>query len=135
MAQKTQIKKDKLGLYVIAGGWISRPFYGTIFKEGDEVKTHHFGGSTNAGVTFNQKELNFKNSENYEFWSTTGVTNDEYLKKEFYPSPARDINKSFDEILKSKTEWYKHNGKSLDFIYKKNNLNFKNRFKSDGKSR
>jgi len=47
MVQKTKIKKDSLGLYVIAGGYITRPFYGTIFKEDDIVKSHHFGGSIN----------------------------------------------------------------------------------------
>ena len=50
MAQTTSVKSDRFGLYVAAGGWKARPFFGTCFKEGDEVDTHHFGGSTKAGV-------------------------------------------------------------------------------------
>jgi len=48
---KNKIYKDFLGLYTICGGYISRPAWGTQFNEGDEVNTHHFGGSTMAGVT------------------------------------------------------------------------------------
>jgi hypothetical protein len=32
MAQTTKIKSDFLGLYVNAGSWAARPFYGTIFN-------------------------------------------------------------------------------------------------------
>lgn len=51
MSAITKIKRDKLGLYCKCGGWICRPFYGTKFIEGESVKSHHFGGSTIAGVT------------------------------------------------------------------------------------
>ena len=76
MAQNTTIKSDKFGIYVIAGGYITRPFYGTMFKEGDLVKTHHFGGSTNAGVTFREKEFKFNEKGLYEVWCTTDVNGD-----------------------------------------------------------
>ena len=84
---KTKIKKDDLGLYAICGGYISRPFYGTCFQEGDEVKTHHFGGSTKAGVTSLDKPEthNFKRNGQYEVWSTTGMDSVSYKKKNFEP--------------------------------------------------
>jgi hypothetical protein len=81
MAQLTKIKKDFLGLYVIGGGYICRPFYGTIFKEGDKVKTHHFGSSTDAGVTYPDQNFR-KNVGIYEIWSTTGTPSYEYGKNQ-----------------------------------------------------
>jgi len=78
MAQKTKVKEDFLGLYVLAGGYVARPFNGTRFKEGDEVKAHHFGGSTRAGVTISDQ--NFKRSGKYETWSTTGFSSPEFKK-------------------------------------------------------
>lgn len=66
MAQNTTIKSDKFGIYVIAGGYITRPFYGTMFKEGDLVKTHHFG----------EKEFKFNEKGLYEVWCTTDVNGD-----------------------------------------------------------
>lgn len=45
-----KIRKDFLGLYVSAGGYVSRPLGLTRFEESDKPKTKHFGGSTVAGV-------------------------------------------------------------------------------------
>lgn len=85
MAKVTKIKKDQLGLYTNCGGYVSRPFFGTQFKEGDEVKTHHFGGSTGGGVTSPDKPdtHNFKRDGVYEQWGTTGISETEYKKKSF----------------------------------------------------
>ena len=95
---KTKIKKDSLGLYVIAGGYIARPFWGTCFKEGDEVKSHHFGGSTRAGVTVtDRKEThNFKRKGQYENWCTTGLDSLKYKRGEFTQ-----------EQIERTTEWYR----------------------------
>ncbi len=63
-----KIKKDNEGLYLNLGGYVCRPVYGTMFNEGDEVKAHHFGGSTRVGVTFNESGFNFKyRKENHDF--------------------------------------------------------------------
>ena len=94
----TKIKKDDLGLYVIAGGYIARPFWGTCFNEGDEVKSHHFSGSTRAGVTVtDRKEThNFKWEGQYENWCTTGLDSQKHKKGEY----------TQEEIEKT-TEWYR----------------------------
>jgi hypothetical protein len=94
---KTEIKKDELGLYVIAGGYIARPFWGTCFKEGDVVKTHHFGGSTRAGVTITDKKKthNFKRGGQYENWCTTGLDSSKYKRGEYTQ-----------EQIKISTDWY-----------------------------
>ena len=100
-------------MYVTAGSWISRPFFGTRFKEGDEVKSHHFAVNTYAGVTFNKPEFKFNVGGKYEVWSTTGVTNHEYIKKEMYPNCCDDeVSKTFEEKLKSQFDWYLKNSKS-----------------------
>lgn len=109
-----KIYKDNLGLYTKACGWISRPFYGTMFKEGDTVRTHHFGGSTLAGVTFEGEK--FTKNGNHEFWSTTGINSYEY----------KDLSDSY---KKETTEWYKDHNRSLSKIYTKRNLEFKDKFK------
>lgn len=93
MSQKTTVKKDEIGLYVVAGGWICRPIHGTCFKENDKVKSHHFGGSTKAGVTI--LESNFKKGP-YEYWSTTGIF--AYKREE-----------SIEEEME-KIEWYTKHG-------------------------
>ena len=96
MSQKTTIKKDWLGLYVIAGGWIARPMCGTSFKEGDVVKSHHFGGSIEAGVT--TLNLQFRKIGTYEFWFTT-VINDDYNRKEIPEIFKRDFKKWEDYMV------------------------------------
>jgi len=131
MAQVTKIKKDELGLFVMAGGYISRAFYGTIFKEGDEVKTHHFGGSTNVGVTFNEKKFNFKsNNKNFEFWSTTGLHNLNHERKIFEPNKFSSLfgkkYTSFEEYVKLTTEWYQN--RNFSPLSKMHNNTFKERF-------
>jgi hypothetical protein len=133
MAQKTTIKKDHLGLYVIAGGYITRPFYGTKFKEGDEVKSHHFGGSTDAGVTYNEKEFNFRNGK-YEFWTTTGITQIE-LKEErkIRPNGYHDFDKgkSWEQIYQESYDFYKSHSKMLSFFREKHNRDFWNNLQSN----
>lgn len=109
MAQKTKIKKDFLGLYVIADNWISRPFYGTIFKEGDIVKSHHFGGSTKVGVTF--IDQNFKRNGKYETWCTTGIYNDEYINKKIkygFELLFGSTYNTFEEYMELQANWYKN---------------------------
>lgn len=110
MVQKTKIKKDSLGLYVIAGGYITRPFYGTIFKEDDIVKSHHFGGSIMAGVTF--IDQNFKKDGKYEIWVTTGITSYDYKDKKikYGFEYLFGVNyKTFEEYLEADANWYKKN--------------------------
>lgn len=94
----TKIKKDALGLYVIAGGYIARPFWGTCFKEGDEVNSHHFGGGTRAGVTVTERKEthNFKRKGQYENWCTTGLSAEKYRRGEFTQ-----------EEIKRTTDWYR----------------------------
>jgi len=111
MSQITKIKKDFLGLYVIAGGWICRPFFGTMFIEGDKVKSHHFGGSTKAGVTILTE--NFKRNGNYEYWSTTGT-----LEYEYSELSKKEITEKFN--------WYKNNADKV--VYNSLNKKFKEMF-------
>lgn len=112
MSQKTKVCKDELGLYVTAGGWIARPFYGTKFKEGDIIKTHHFGGSNVAGVTSVDKDgYNFKYNGIYERWCTTGIMADEYNKKTI-------------KELKKNNDWYEKMLTAQKIIYGEMNKNF-----------
>ena len=103
----TKIKKDFIGLYVVAGGQISRPFYGTIFKEGDEVKTHGFIGTVNAGVTYPHENFSYGN---YEVWGITGILN--YYYKETPPIELEEKTKAYERM-------------ALHSIYDKHNLEFK----------
>lgn len=123
MAQKTKIKKDFLGLYVIAGGWIARPFYGTIFKEGDIVKSHHFGGSTNAGVTILNQNFKRRNGR-YEVWCTTGIGSDDYLNKRVNHKVGSLFGTytTFEEYLEYMTNWYERN--QFNHLAKEINQNF-----------
>jgi hypothetical protein len=77
-----KISKDKIGLYVQAGGWKSRPFHKTRFKEGDDIKTHHFGGTCVAGIG---KDENCKKGQYLEYWCACGsykyLTETEELEK------------------------------------------------------
>lgn len=109
------IKKDFLGLYVVAGKYISRPFFGTIFKEGDVVKSYHFNGSTLAGVTF-PKENFTKSSGVYEYWTTT-VDTQQYEKISFLD-------------IQTKTESNKSYFKGVSFIYEEKNKEFKNTYEN-----
>ena len=106
----TKIKEDEFGLYVIAGGWIARPFFGTIFQKDDVVKSHHFGGSTKAGVTVIDKPdtHNFKRKGIYETWATTGIMSHEKISK---------------EKTKEKIEWYKKHSETYAIV-KNPNANF-----------
>jgi hypothetical protein len=78
----TKIKKDFIGLYVTCGGYIARPtpnrwsqatqtVITSSFKEGDEVKAHHTGGSTRATI---------KSPTVTETWATQSISNYEYVK-------------------------------------------------------
>lgn len=125
-----KIKKDFLGLYTICGGWICRPFYGTIFNEGDEVKTHHFGGSVEAGVTFkNIPECNFTRKGKYERWVTTGATDTEFENKKISDNYKPYFMKTFEEVVKEKTEWYYNHVRTGIPIYEKLNKEFADHFK------
>ena len=115
MSQKTTVKRDFLGLYVVAGGWIARPFNGTVFNEGDLVKSHHFGGSTDAGVT--TLDNNFKRDGHYELWTTTGTSSTEY-------------SKLTEQEIESKYDWYKETMQgALGKIRKDHNTEFAKRIK------
>jgi hypothetical protein len=94
----TKIKSDHLGLYVIAGGYIARPFWSTCFVEGDEVKSHHFSGSTRAGVTVTDKKEthHFKKDGMYEYWCSTGLSSYNF-RKGLYSK----------EKIEEYTQWYK----------------------------
>ena len=93
-----KIKEDEFGLYVIAGGWIARPFFGTAFQKGDDVKSHHFGGSTKAGVTVTDKPdtHNFKRKGMYETWVTTVVAHEKISKEKM--KEAIETNRKYSEI-------------------------------------
>ena len=126
---KSKIFKDSIGLYTNCGGYISRPFFGTKFKEGDDVNTRHFGGSTNAGVTSpNKPEThNFKKSGQYETWTTTGINNYDYKKKNFkldYESLFGASYSTFEEYMKLQTKWYENGSKIFSSVYSAQNLKF-----------
>jgi hypothetical protein len=128
MSQIKQIKQDKYGLYVEAGGYISRPFFGTKFKVGDEVKTHHFGGSTLAGVTSPDKSKthNFRNGGAYETWSTLGIGSVEYKKKVKAPDYDKILSQEeFDEYMAENIDWYKEQYGVMGMIHQMDNENFK----------
>jgi hypothetical protein len=113
MAQNTTVMSDKFGLYVISGGYITRPFYGTIFKEGDLVKTHHFGGSIDAGVTFRENEFKFNKVGLYEVWCTTGTSR----------------NYSVDDPKFAELHnYYKGYSRMLSFFNEQGNKDFKDKF-------
>jgi hypothetical protein len=126
---KSKIYKDFVGLYTVCGGYISRPFFGTKFNEGDSVSTHHFSGSTRAGVTTVNKPTthNFKKSGMYEVWSTTGINRTDYMKKEFKDEYEKLFGKSystFEEYITLMTEWYKNQSHWLAMMAEKRNLEF-----------
>ncbi len=122
-----KIMKDWIGLYTVCGGYISRPFFGTSFQEGDDVKTHHFGGSTLAGVTSVGKPLthNFKKDGQYELWSTTGTSKTEYKNKTFkvgFENLFGSNYSTFEEYLELGTSWHEKHHPSE--IYIDRNLKF-----------
>lgn len=92
------IKSDFLGLYVAAGGYAARPLGETQFKEGDEVKTHHFGGSIRAGVG---KDSSCKRGQYLEEWTTTGFSTNELETRK-----SQFGLKLTDKDIKKNTEWY-----------------------------
>lgn len=88
-----KIKKDFLGLYTIAGGYIARPTGETEFKEGEKVETHHFGGTCVCGIG---KDENCKKGSYLEYWLTSDAISMGY--------------KSLDERTKrEKWNWYLKN--------------------------
>lgn len=118
----TKVKKDSLGLYINAGGYICRPFYGTCFREGDEVKAHHFGGSTAVGVGV-PGEAMFKDRETFERWSTTGTGQ---WEKKF---PDRwEVNgvryKQWDAYVRACAQWYKDHNASTSPSQAKHNRRY-----------
>lgn len=111
MSQVSKVKKDSIGLYVNAEGWITRPFFGTVFQEGDKVKAHHFGGSPLAGVGFTDS-AHFKKPKTHEYWSTTGVM------------ASIDYPKMTKEEIEHHTQWYKNFWGGFEKMYKKHNEEF-----------
>ena len=99
-----KVKKDSLGLYVNAGGYICRPFYGTSFRDGDVVKAHHFGGSTRAGIGIPGLAF-FKKKETFEYWSTTGTGEWEKRFPERWKHGKR-LYKQWDAYVRALTKWY-----------------------------
>ena len=125
---KSKIYRDELGLYANCGSYISRPFFGTKFKVGDAVKTHHFGGSTQAGVTSLDKDThNFKRSGQYEIWTTTGISYGEY-KDKVIKFGLEDLfgstYQTFDEYLKLNTEWYRKSVQCYASVFLSKNSKF-----------
>ncbi len=77
MAKTALIREDAIGIWVSAGGIVSRPRGETRFKAGDRVPTYHYGGSTNAGVG---KDKTCKRGKYLEMWLTQGIVASEYSK-------------------------------------------------------
>jgi hypothetical protein len=109
MAKLNKIRKDCVGLYVNCGGYVSRPFWGTSFSEGDMVKTTHVGGSVMGKVT--TEDLDFK-WQNFEYWCTCGMGYSQHKK-------ATDVE------LESDAKFYEKFTAS-GFITKPQNEAFKN---------
>jgi hypothetical protein len=124
MAAKKEIKKDKYGLYTVCGGNIARPFYGTCFKEGDFVKTHHFSGSSRCGVTSLDKPdtHNFKKEGMYEKWCLSGISSTQYRNKELPTWYKGSLN--FEEYLEQLFKWYERDSKMFFEVFKKFNEKF-----------
>ncbi len=116
MASKVKVQKDKFGLYVFCGGWIARPLFGTSFKEGDLVKTHHFGGSPWGGVTVPDKPTthNFRSNGVYEWWVTCGTSASQY-----------DNGEITDEKLSADIAYYTNHCKHMAWFYEEENSKFK----------
>ena len=104
MSNVTKVKTDHCGLYIQTGGYICRPFFGTCFKEGDQVVGHHFGGSTNAGVGLPDKAY-FRDRNTFEFWSTTGCA---YEKdKQQWKDPFNDSQcPTWEYYIGRVAQWY-----------------------------
>lgn len=94
------VKQDQIGLYIAAGGYCARPLPNkpTRFKPGDKVKTHHFSGSTKAGVG---KDSSCKRGEYLEYWITTGYSVFEIEKGVDYSGKTLAL-----EDIKGQTNWY-----------------------------
>jgi len=76
----TTIKKDQLGLYLNEGGWKCRCFTETRYKEGDEVRAYHFGGSTRD---MSDEKISVEDEESkIEWYKKYGTVSsfDEYCK-------------------------------------------------------
>ena len=109
MSQKTTIKSDHISLYVTAGGYIARPFFGTCFKEGDEVITHHFGGSIHAGVGLpGISGASFRNKNTFEYWTTTGAGLWERSCPKYWKVEGKKFKRWEDYITASTTWYYLH---------------------------
>ena len=117
MSQKSKLRKDNIGLYIRSGGWITRPFFGTIFKEGDIINSRHFSGSALVGVNNNNDGINKK--KKFEYWSISGITSKEYKEKTL--NEVREI-----------TDWYKNNiTVSHKKIFCEHNKKFEENYKKE----
>jgi hypothetical protein len=74
-----KVREDQHGLFVSAGGHKARPIKPTIFGKGDTVKTHHYGGSCEAGVG---KTPDCKRGQYVEAWLTTGMCSGDKMDAE-----------------------------------------------------
>lgn len=98
------IRKDNFGVFVTAGGWVCRPIGKTKFIQGMNVKTHHFGGSTRAGVG---KTLKGKGDYD-EYWTTTGMMlfrNKVVDGLSLLPVPEKQIKKLTDWYIERAKKW------------------------------
>ena len=79
------VQQDEVGIWITAGGWISRPILPTKFKAGDKTESKHFGGSVIVGV--GKIEGRGKYSE---YWMTCGM-----------------VGRDEDSVIRKATwEWY-----------------------------
>jgi hypothetical protein len=64
------IRRDEIGLYVSADGWVARPVFHSNFKTGDKAKTHQIPQSVIAGVG---QDVTCKRGEYLERWVCTSM--------------------------------------------------------------
>lgn len=101
---KMIIQKDFLGLWVNAGGYVSRPVSSTQFKVGQDVKTYHFGGSARAGVG---KDITCNKGHYLEYWITTGLLPDE-MERLYKTMPRNKVERYI------KNNWNFYQNKKFD---------------------
>lgn len=95
-----RVHRDQWGLWVSADGYVARPLgIETRFSKGDEVCTHHFGGSTDAGVG---KDASCGRGKYLETWTTTGMSAEELRSRVSYQ--GRPIT---DDDIEADLEFYR----------------------------
>ncbi len=107
----TIVKKDEIGLYVNANGYCARSIFGTIFKEGDNVKSIHFISSDLAGVGING-EFNDSDLKTFEYWCSTRTDYIKVLNSEISIEAIKeDLNWSLEFFECEKDIFINHNKK------------------------